>query len=203
MDVHEAVIRRRSIRRFKDKPVPYDTLERCVDAGRQAPSARNRQLWEYIIVDDEQLLPRVFENIGGAAGQPPEEGGTPPANRPKAYIVILINRTLEAEFDATRKVTTYDVGLSAENMILVALEQGVGACPVLLFEERELKQLLKIPEQYDMALLVLLGYPDESPVAEEYAGSVEYWIDGQGVRHVPKRRLEDITHRNGFPSQQG
>jgi len=198
MDVYEAVTRRRSIRRFKDKPVPYNVLMKCVAAGRLAPSARNRQLCEYIIVDNAQTLPKVFGCITMWAGQPQAKGSPPPEDAPKAYIITLINSALEAEFDTTRGVTTYDVGMSAENAILVALEQGVGACPMLSFEENDLKQLLNIPAKYDVAMLVALGYPDESPVAEESTGSVERWVDSQGVRHVPKRKLEDILHHNKF-----
>ena len=70
MDVYKAIVRRRSIRRFRDKTVPYDVLEKCVDAGRLAPSARNRQLCEYIIVDDEELLPAVFDSITLGVWQP-------------------------------------------------------------------------------------------------------------------------------------
>ena len=70
MDVYEAAVSRRSIRRFKDIAVPYDVLERCIDAARLAPTGRNRQLCEYIIIDDEELLPKVFDNITIWAGQP-------------------------------------------------------------------------------------------------------------------------------------
>lgn len=198
MDVFEAVVRRRSIRRFKDKSVPYDVLEKCVDAGRLAPAARNRQLIEYIIVDDEQLLPAVFDSITLWAGQPKTRESPPPGNPPRAYIIMLVNSTLEAEFGATRRVTTYDVGMSAENVILVALEQGVGACPILMFRESELKRILNIADTHDVALVLALGYPDESPVTEVSSGTVGYWVDNQGVRHVPKRKLEDITHHNKF-----
>ena len=110
----------------------------------------------------------------------------------------MINVTLEAELEGKRSFTTYDVGLSAENMILVALEQGVGTCPILSFQADELKPLLNIPTSYDIAMVVALGYPDESPVTEVSTGPIEYWVDSQGVRHVPKRRLEDIIHRNKF-----
>ena len=198
MDVYEAVIRRRSVRRFKDKPVPYAVLEKCVDAGRLAPCARNRQLCEYIIVDDEQLLPKVFDSITIWGGQDKPKGSSSLGNTPKAYIITLINNALEAEFDAKRRSTTYDVGLAAENMILVALEQGVGTCPILSYQEDELKQILNIPDKYDVALVVALGYPDESPVTEVSTGPIEYWVDSQGVRHVPKRKLEDILHRDKF-----
>ncbi len=199
MEVYEAVVKRRAIRRFQDKPVPYEILEKCVDAGRLAPCGRNHQICEYIIVDDAKVLPEVFENIGGSARQPPEKGGPLPTRRPKAYIVILINKPLEDEFDANRRrVTLYDVGLAAENIILVALEQGIGTCPILMFNENGLKQVLNIPDKYDVALVIAMGYPDESPVAEVATDSVDLWIDSQGVRHVPKRKLEDIVHRNKF-----
>ena len=199
MDVYEAVISRRSIRRFKDIAVPYEVLEKCVDAARLAPTGRNRQLCEYIIVDDEPLLPKVFDSINVWAGQARPIGGPPAGHRPKAYIITLINSTLETEFGGTRRVTIYDVGMAAENMILVAQEQGIGTCPILSFKENELKQILNIPDNYEIALVLVLGYPDESPVLEISTGSIEYWTDSQGTRHVPKRKLEDIIHRNKFP----
>jgi nitroreductase len=199
MDIYEAATRRRSIRRFKDKTVPYDALEKCVDAGRLAPCGRNQQVCEYIIIDDAKVLPEIFENIGGSVKLPPDKGGALPANRPKAYIIILINKTVEDEFDANRRrVTLYDVGLAAENIILVALEQGIGTCPVLMFDESGLRQVLNITDKYDVALVIAMGYPNESPRAEVATDSVEAWVDDQGVRHVPKRKLEEIIHRNKF-----
>jgi len=198
VDVYEAVTRRRAIRRFKGKPVPYDVLEKCVDAGRLAPCGRNHQVCEYIIVNDEQMLSSVFGTIISWAGEPVSKAA-PPESRPKAYIIILINRTLETELDASRRrVTLYDVGMAVENVMLAALEQGIGTCPMLMFDEGKLKQALNIPDDYDVALVVVMGYPDESPVMEVSTGSVEHWVDSQGVRHVPKRKLEDITHHNKF-----
>jgi len=198
MDVYEAIIRRRSIRRFKDTTVPYGILEKCVNAARLAPSARNRQLCEYIIVDNEQLLPKVFDSVTAWAGEVRTKGSSPIGHTPKAYIITLINAMLEAELGASKIAVNYDVGLANENMILVALEQGMGICPILSFEENELRRVLNVPDNYEIALVLALGYPDESPVAEISTGSINYWTDGQGVRHVPKRRLEDILHRNRF-----
>jgi len=197
MDVYKAAISRRSIRRFKDIAVPYEALEKCVNAARLAPSGMNRQLCEYIIIDDEQLLPKVFDSITRWAGQPKPKG-TLLEHTPKAYIIILINSALGAELGGNQRLTIYDVGLAAENIILVALEQGLGSCPMLGFERDELRQVLNIPEGYDIALLVALGYPDERPVAEVATDSVRSWVDNQGTRHVPKRKLEDILHRNKF-----
>jgi len=199
MDVYETIVKRRSIRRFQDITVPYEILEKCVDAGRLAPSAKNTQLCEYIIIDNEQLLPKVFDSITMWAGQENPARNPQSADEPTAYIVTLINKQLEAELNMSRRVTTYDVGLSAENMILVALEQGVGACAILSFDESKLKQLLNVPDNYYLALLIALGYPTESPVTEVSADSINYWVDDQGIRHIPKRSLEDILHRNRFP----
>ncbi|MCK4273733.1 MAG: nitroreductase family protein [Dehalococcoidales bacterium] len=197
MNVYETAIKRRSIRRFKDKPVPYEVLEKCLDAGRLAPCGRNHQVCEYIVINDAEVLPGVFENIGGSVKLPPEKGGPRPENTPKAYVIILINKSWEGDANR-RRISLYDVGLAAENIILVAYEQGIGACPILMFNENNLKPVLNIPDEYDMALVIAMGYPDESPVAEVATDSVEGWLDDNLVRHIPKRRLEDIVHRNRF-----
>ncbi|MFC1909376.1 nitroreductase family protein [Chloroflexota bacterium] len=189
MNVYEAAIKRRSVRQFKDTPVPYDTLEKCVDAARLAPNGKNQQVCEYIIVDDEKLLPEVDATIRMRTGQ----------MKAKAYIIALINSTLEAEISRERRVTIYDVGLAVENILLVALEQGVGSCPLLSFNDEDLRRILNVPDRYDLALVVAMGYPDESPVAETAMDSVDFWTDDQGIRHVPKRKLEDVLHRNRSP----
>jgi len=198
MNVYEAVTKRRSIRRFKDIAVPYDVLEKCVNAARLAPSARNYQLCEYVVVEDEKLLPMVFHSVTRWAGQPREKGAPPTGKSPRAYIIILINSKLEADLGAERKVTTYDVGLAAGSMILVATENGLGSCPILSFDPEELKGVLNIPDTHEFALGVALGYPDEKSVPEVYRGKIEYWVDSQGTRHVPKKKLENVLHRNKF-----
>jgi nitroreductase len=197
MKVYEAILKRRSIRRFKNKTVPYEALEKCIDAARLAPSGRNQQLCEYIVINDAKVLPGIFENIGGSAKMPPDKGGPSPSQTPQAYTIVLINKA--AEGDATRRrVTLIDVGLAAENLILTALEQGIGCCPILMFNEQNIKPILEIPDDYDIALVIAMGYPDESPVAEVAGDSLNIWVDDKGLRHVPKRKLEDIIHKNRF-----
>lgn len=197
MNVYEAILKRRSIRRFKDKAVPYEVLEKCIDAGRIAPSGRNEQLCEYIVINDAKVLPGIFENIGGLAKAPPDKGGPRPEQTPKAYTIVLINKKLEIDAKR-RRVTLTDVGLAAENIILTALEQGIGCCPILIFNEGDLKLILGIPDDYDIGLVIAMGYPDESPVAEAAKDSVNVWVDEKGIRHVPKRKLADIIHKNKF-----
>src|SRR4030042_468727 len=197
MNVYEAIIKRRSIRRFKDKAVPIEALEKCIDAARLAPSGRNQQICEYIVVNDAKVLPGVFENIGGSAKLPPDKGGPRPEQAPKAYTIVLINKSAEGDANR-RRVTLYDTGMAAENIMLTAGEQGLGGGPILLFNEGDLKLILEIPDDYDIALVIAMGYPDESPTADVAKESLTIYADDKGVRHVPKRKLADIIHRNGF-----
>ena len=197
MNVYEAALKRRSIRRFKNKAVPYEALEKCIDAARLAPSGRNQQVLEYIVINDAKVLPGIFENIGGSAKLPPDKGGPRPEQAPKAYTIVLINKTWEMDANR-RRVTWVDVGLAAENIMLTAYEQGIGSCPILMFNEADIKLLLEIPEGYDVALVIIMGYPDESPVADLAADSTNIFVDAKGVRHVPKRKLAEVIHKNKF-----
>ena len=199
MTVYETAISRRSIRRYKDTPVPYDLLEKCVNAARLAPTGRNSQLCEYIVVDDEKLLSEVSDCIYMWAGEPVSKGGSTPEHMPRAYIVILINKKLETIVFSNRRTAVYDAGMAAENIMLTAWELGIGSCALLSFYEDELERILKVPDTYEIALVLSLGYPAESPVLEVSDGTVAYWVDSRGTHHVPKRKLDDILHRNRFP----
>ncbi len=200
MDVYEAVTARRSIRQFKETPVTYEILAKCVNAGRLAPTAVNCQLWEYIIIDDEELLPKVLDTVISLSGIPRPEGGWSSERRPRAYIVILINTELESEIGTRRPNTHYDVGLAMENMVLVALEEGLGSCVMTGIDRGRLRQLLNVAEKYEIAMLLALGYADENPVIEIASDSIKRWVDENGIHHIPKRKLEDIIHRNKFKS---
>ncbi len=192
MSTYALTLKRRSIRRFKNIPIPYEILERCVNAARLAPSGGNLQPLEYIIIDDEQLLPEIFSMIGWAGYIRPS--GNPPAgHQPMAYIVGVIKEGTKHE-----AFSYFEAGLATENIILVALEEGVGSCRVGTNNNDRLRELLNIPEDYNIMLTLALGYPDESPVVEEYKGSVKYWKDEDNVLHVPKKGLKEILHRNKF-----
>jgi len=192
LSTYEIALKRRSIRRFKNIAIPYEILEKCVNAARLAPSAANLQPLEYIIVDDEQLLPRVFDTLRWAGYIAPA-ADPPPGHRPTAYIVVLIKRGA-----GYKDLENYDAGLAVENMILVALEEGIGSCCLVSADINRLKELLNIPEDYIGSLVLALCYPDESPVVEEFRESPKYWKDRDNVLHVPKRGLKDILHRNNF-----
>ncbi len=198
MDVWQAIVQRRSIRRFEEKPVDYSVLEKCVEAARLAPTAKNVQVIEYVVIDDKKLLPQVLNTVRMWAGVIRPDGGWSAQKRPQAYIAAIVNRKLCLERGASERNTAYDAGLAVENMVLAAEGMGLGSCIITSFEPEKLAGVLGLPDGYEIAMLVALGYPDEKPVIETSPDSVERWVDEKGVRHIPKRPLTDILHRNGF-----
>jgi nitroreductase len=196
--IQDLMTTRRSIRRFKTIPVPYSALEKCAHAARLAASGRNHQFCEFIMINDPEILPAMFDNIGGSAKLPPDKGGPRPDQTAKAYSVILIDKAKEGGDPARRRITLYDVGMAAENIILAAWEQGIGCCPILMFNEKDIKMFLNIPDDFDIALVIAMGYPDEAPVTEAVKDSTNIYVDDKNVRHVPKRALKDVMHKNKF-----
>lgn len=191
MSVYDLILQRRTIRKFKQQPIPFDLMEKMINAARLAPSASNLQPCEYIIVNDEHLLNQVFNSLKWAAyiapaGDPQQE------ERPVAYIIILINSEIND------KSGVVDASAAIENIILTALEQDIGCCWLYSVNRTKIRNLFSIPEKFQINSVLALGYPDESPVIEELKDSVEYWKDENKVLHVPKRKLEDIMHHNKF-----
>lgn len=191
LNVMDLAKNRRTIRRFKKRKVPYSILESCVEAARMAPSGANMQPCEYLIVDDEALLPQVFSTLKWAGYIAPK-GDPPSGEEPTAYIVILINRQKRPQGG------NHDVGIAAAYISLVAFEKGLGSCLLGSVDRDRLRQMLRVPDHCEIDLVVALGYPNESPVAEELSNSVKYWKDEGSVLHVPKRKLADILYHNHY-----
>lgn len=194
MKIYNAIISRRTIRKFRQKPIKLSVLKRIVNAGRLAPSAGNLQPLEYVIAVDDALRKKIFPNLRWAAYIASE--GNPKKNeRPVAYIIILVNK--EISFGSFFK---YDVGASAENITLAALEEGIGCCWIGSFNRKKIENILKIPEQYSADLVLALGYPLENPEYYdiEKGKSIKYHKDTSGVLHLPKRKLDDIVHIDCF-----
>ena len=192
MSVYETVQKRRTIRRFQQKKVPLITLRKVVDSARMGPSAMNLQPWEFIIVDSPDMVPKVFENTKWAAYLPKELGPPPAGQEPMAYIVVLRNVRFKSKW------TGHDIGAAVENMILVALEEGIGSCWIASVNRAPLMPLLKIPEDFEIDSLLALGYPDEEPIAYDLDESVKYFRDQEGRLHVPKRKMESVVSHNKF-----
>lgn len=190
MRVYEAILSRRSIRRFQQKPIPIELLKKFVNGARLAPSAANLQPLEYFIVTEKDLRDKVFETLGWAAYIKPKWAPSE-EERPTAYIIVLVK-------DASNKWYSRDASLASENIVLAAEEEGIGSCIMCKIDRDKLQEILKVPKDMIVDSVIALGYKAEKSVVENFKDSVKYWRDDNEVLHVPKRKLEDITHLNKY-----
>ena len=191
MNVYEAITTRRTIRRFKQQAIDGAVLERIVDAGRLAPSGANCQPLEFILVTQADLCKQVFDLTAWAGRVTPRR--TPKAGQePVAWVITLLNS------QRGPVAAKHDAAAAIENMILVAVEEGLGSCWIGSVKREELAKLLNVPEHCAIDSVLALGYADESPVAEETDEDIAYYLDDKDVLHVPKRKLKDVLHRQRY-----
>jgi nitroreductase len=190
MDLFRAIHQRRSVRRFQKKPVSVEVLKKCVEAARVAPSAKNLQPFEYLVVTDQVLCDQVFATIGWAGYLTPT--WTPAVSeRPPAYIVMLVHESLNQFYK-------WDSGLAAAHIMLTAEAEGLGSCMLLKVNRSRLQEVFSLPANVSVDAVIALGFKAEHPVIEEYEGKVEYWNYDNDVLHFPKRSLDAIFHLNKF-----
>ncbi|MGD9014407.1 MAG: nitroreductase family protein [Candidatus Omnitrophota bacterium] len=188
--VYKAIISRRTIRRFKQKSIPQAVLKQLINAARLAPSAANLQPLQFMIITDPDICAQIFTALSWAGYIAPR-GDPPLGKRPIAYIVVLLDK-----IKAQVKYAAYDIGAAVENILLAAWEQGIGSCWMQAINRKRIRAILNISKYFKLDSLVSLGYPDESPIIEEFKGSIKYWKDKQGTLHVPKRNLYQIIHKS-------
>jgi len=193
MDMIKAIKTRRSIRLFKQDPIPKDILLELVDAGRCGPSAANCQPLEYVLVTSPELVDTVFGCLAWAAYVKPKRN-PPPDKRPVAYIIVLINtRHQLADYGRV------DAAAAIENILLAAHSLQIGSCWLGSVNRDKLAGHLSVPSDHTIDSVVALGYPDELPVMEDCkSDSTKYYLDENDCLHVPKRPLNSITHFNTF-----
>ncbi|UCE95318.1 MAG: nitroreductase family protein [Candidatus Bathyarchaeota archaeon] len=190
--IYEKIKKRRSIRKFTQKEIRGDILTKCVDAARLSPSGKNRQPLIFVIVNDEQLLERVF-NTTSWAGYLPNYYPTK-EEMPRAYVIILVDKNI-------RQDCGHDCGIAAMSISMVAYENNLGSCILGALDRLKLRSILNIPENCKISLAVALGYPAEEPIIDKVRkNDIKYWLDKEGKLHVPKRRLEEIMTWNAFPN---
>lgn len=185
--IRDLILRNRTRRRFHPEvAIRVESLRELVDLARLSPSAANLQPLRYILSCDPQKNALIFPHLGWAGylkdWPGPEEG-----ERPSAYIIILADTRISRAIDC-------DHGIAAQSILLGATEMGLGGCIIASIRKRELSQTLDIPHYYQILLILALGRPKEKVVIEVVGpdGDVKYWRNGEGVHHVPKRRLDDI-----------
>jgi nitroreductase len=187
MDLRELVLKTRSYRRFyEDVPVPRQTLRELVDLARQTASAANRQPLKYWLSWEPEMNQKIFPCLAWAAYLK-DWGGPAEGERPSAYIIILGDTEIAKDFNL-------DPGIAAQTIMLGATERGFGGCMIASIRRETLREVLGIPERYQILLVLALGKPKEKVVLEPVGpdGDIRYYRDSEGVHHVPKRSLDEI-----------
>lgn len=185
MNINDFINKRRTIRKFEQKPLSDEQLCGYVEAARVAPSAANLQPLKYVTVSEKQMTDKVFETLKWA-GYLKGEYNPKENERPTGYIIVCVDN------DISKAGYDMDVGAAVENIILSALFDGVGSCWLGSVERPKLKRLLSLGNNLEISCVVALGYPKEEPVqAVMQDQDVKYYLK-DGVLNVPKRKLEDI-----------
>jgi nitroreductase len=156
-DALELIISRQSDRKYSDKPVEKEKLDRIIEAGRMAPSACNSQPWKFILVTDRDINNQIAE-----AASAKLIGMNSFVAQANAIIVIVREGpNLSSKVGATIKNKDYsliDIGIATQNICLQAKAEGIGSCIIGWFDENELKKILVIPKSKRVELIITLGY---------------------------------------------
>lgn len=187
MTVSELVRKNRSYRRFDQKArIAPEALESLVDLARQSGSAGNKQPLRYIISCSEEMNRKIFPNLTWAAALK-EWPGPAEGERPAAYIIVVADKTIW-------NWAAVDLGVASQSILLGATEVGLGGCTIGVRKKQELTELLALPEELEIRVVIALGKPVETIVLEEAesAESTTYYRSDDQVHHVPKIPLKDV-----------
>lgn len=164
-------------------------MRELVDLARLSPSGGNLQPMKYALVYTPETNAKVYDTLRWAAYFKDWEG--PAENeRPTGYIILLRDGALS-------KQLTWDDGIFIQSIYLGATEMGLGGCMIGNLEKNKLKEVLSIGDEYDISLVIALGYPKENVILGNMGedGDVKYWRDERGIHYVPKRKLKDLIVR--------
>lgn len=185
--IEDLIKSNRSCRRFfQQEAISVETLRWLVNLARMSASAANLQPLKYILSNDRDKNGLIFSCLAWAAYLK-NWPGPPEGERPSAYLIMVGDFHIAKDFGT-------DMGIAAQSILLGAREKGLAGCMVGSINKELLKEMFQIPKQFEILLVIALGKPKETAVLEEVkpGGGIEYWRDGQGVHHVPKRSLADI-----------
>ncbi len=168
METWDAIASRRNVRQFVNRPLPDEALDRILEAGRRAPSSRNTQPWDFIVVTDrEQLgeLAKVWRGGGHVADS-------------AATIAVIARATDDPH---VRARTQFDIGQATMVMLIMAADLGVGSGHSAVADQELARNVLGFPEDRYAAYLLDLGYPADRPL--------------KPIAKPDRRPFDEVVHR--------
>jgi len=181
MNIEECIKTRRSVRKYKDKPVDWDTIVRILDAGKFAPSAGNIQNWKFVVVRKDDVRKKLSE---ASFDQDWIEDAP-------VHIVVIGEPDKAERFYGARGERLYTIqscAAAVENMLLMANELGLGSCWVGAFDEAKIRRALNMPEEVVPQAIITIGYSNgkaEMPPKTELEHTIYFdkWFQkGQGYK---------------------
>ena len=187
MDAFEAIVTRRSIRKYKDIPVEVEKIGAIIEAGRQAPTAGNLQPFKFIIVFTKEQRKAIAE----ACLQQYWMETAP------LHIVVIGEPWKSKQFYGDRGEKLYSIqncAAAVQNMLIAATSLDLGSCWVSAFEEDMLTSILSIPEHKGRPqAVVTIGYADEIvPPPQKYRFYDVTYIN------IWDRRITDLEKYFGY-----
>jgi len=166
MQTWEAIVSRRNVRSFADRPIPAADLDQILEAGRRSPSSQNWQPWDFILVTDRGQL-RELAKVWRAAAHVADSAAT----------VVVIGPAADNEFHRAQ----FDLGQATMAMTLAAADLGIGSCHAGVADMELARDLLGLPADRDWAFLVSLGYPADRPLTP--------------IKNPKRRPFDSVVHR--------
>lgn len=166
MDTWDTITSRRQVRSFTSDPIPKQDLERILEAGRRAPSSRNGQRWDFVVVSDEGQLDRlshVWQGAGWIAGS--------------AATIALVMPGAEGD---EALIDRFDLGQAAMQMMVAATGFGIASGQAVCRDQILAQKVLGFPDGRQCALLIALGYAADRPL--------------KPIRKPSRRDFDDVVH---------
>ena len=158
MEALEAILTRRSIRRYTDKPIEKETMETLIKAAMTAPTTINNRDWAFIVVQDRQILDQIIQNQDGNASMLAE-----------APAAVVICGDTKLALQRTVDYWVQDCCLAAENFMIAAHAMGLGTVYLGTYPVQHrvdgLKKILNLPEHIIPLTVISVGYPAETKPA--------------------------------------
>lgn len=158
MELLELIKTRQSVRKYIDRTVESEKIDLCLEAARLAPSASNSQPWKFVIVDDKNIK----EKVARATYSKTVSFNKFALQAPVIAVLVLEKSKLITQIGGQIKNKEWaliDIGIAAEHFCLQATELGLGTCMIGWFDESLIKELLSIPDNKTIGLVITLGYP--------------------------------------------
>jgi nitroreductase len=175
------ITQRQSVRKYSPRTIEPEKLARCLDAARLAPSASNTQPWHFIVVDKEPLRTEV----ANATFSELVKFNRFALQAPVIVVLLLEKPRMLNRFAMLLKNKEWrliDIGITAEHFCLQAAEEGLGSCMMGWYDEKKLKELLSIPADKMVGLVITLGYAEEC----------------YPLRKKTRKPVEEIASYNGY-----